>query len=77
MADKVTNLELEDIELKIVEYAVQQYVNKIQEVIASEHSGVGRFMLESNLINANNILAKLSPAVEAPEPVYSDESSEI
>lgn len=65
MAEATKAVEFEDGELKLVEYAVQQYINKIQEVIAEEHSGVGRFMLESNLISAQKVLEKVS----TPSPV--------
>jgi hypothetical protein len=75
------NFSLDLNEVAVAEFAVEQYINKVQERIAEEHSGVARFMLESNLVTANALLAKLRPApvvVEAPtffgdEPIAYDD----
>lgn len=64
-------VELTETEVQIVEYAVQQYINKVQESLATEYSGVGRLLLESNIIYAKELLAKLEVKPENAEPVLS------
>jgi hypothetical protein len=68
--EKVTNVPLTDGEVSIVEYALEQVVNKLQERIAEEHSGIAQFMLQSNMISAKAVLEKLKPEVEASQDEF-------
>jgi hypothetical protein len=53
------NVSLSETESAIVVYALENYIESMQKMASEEHSGVAKFLMESNIQSATVALGKV------------------
>jgi hypothetical protein len=53
------NVSLSETESAIVLYALENYIENMQKMASEEHSGVAKFLMDSNIQNATTTLGKV------------------
>lgn len=49
----------DETEASIVVYALEKYIEDLQKMASDEHSGVARFLIDSNISSATTALGKI------------------